>query len=189
MEQEKIQLTDEKIVSDQIGSKSGEAYKHIALFLFGVIALTLLLGLLTKSDLVLISGLVGIVLAIPALFIISKPVRACYAAMRAGKYRVVIDTVKDIVGSPDDNKTYIIELGGSEQIYLSNVPLKKGDQVYLVVADTTSGMYTCANYYPLNEYSYTGNKEIELKVQEFETLSEDMEQEDTAQEKPAVTAT
>lgn len=184
MEQEKIQLTDEKIVSDQIGSKSGEAYKHIALFLFGVIALTLLLGLFTKSNLVLISGLVGIVLAIPALFIISKPVRACYAAMRAGKYRVVIDTVKDIVGSPDDNKTYIIEFDSSEQIYLSNVPLRKGDQVYLIVADTASGMYTCANYYPLNEYSYTGNKEIEIKVQEIDTMSENI-----GQEEPAVTAT
>ena len=155
----RIQLTDEKIVSDQIGSRSGEAYKHIALFLFGVIALTIGFGVLRKSNLIIISGVVGIVIALILLLIISRPIRACYTAMRAGKYSVAIDVVKDVVGSPNDKDAYIIELGASEQIYVSDTPIKKGEEVYLIVADTKAGMYTCANYYPLSKYEYVGTKE------------------------------
>lgn len=159
-ENKKTQLSDRKIVRDQIGTKTGDAYKYIVMFLIGAFALSALFGIIKKSNAVIIATSVGVLVSVIALYFISRPIRACIKAMREGKFSVVVDTVKDIIVSPDDNQTYIIEFAASEMIYQSPNPMEKGDTAYLIIAITDKGFYSCANYYPTSRYEYIGEKEV-----------------------------
>lgn len=156
----RTQLSDRKIVRDQIGTNSRGVYLYISLFLAGVFALSAVFGLIKKSNSVIIATAVGVLISVIVLYFISRPIRACIKAVRNEDFSVVIDTVKDIIVSPDDSETYVVEFASSEMIYQTKTCMAKGDQAYLIIVITPRGLYSCANFYPLSEYEYNGKKEV-----------------------------
>lgn len=153
-------LSDRKIVRDQIGTKSGEMYKYIILFLFGVLALSAIFSLVKRSYAVLIVTAIGVLVSVAILYFISRPIRVCMSAMRAGNFSVVVDTVKDVIISPDDKEMYVAEFSASEMIFETKTPLAKGDKAYLIIAITPKGLFSCSNFYLLSQYEYVGEKEV-----------------------------
>lgn len=153
-------LSDSTIVKDQVGTNSGAMYKYVILFLLGVIALSAVFGLIKKSYAVLTVTAVGVLVSAVILYFVSRPIRACMKAMRQGKFNVVLDSVKDVIVSPDNKESYVVEFASSEMIYETKHPMNKGDKAYLIIAITPKGLYSCSTFYPASQFDYVGEKEV-----------------------------